>query len=84
MQRWTVEHRLTADGPRNPYDQPTFRSRKAAERYARKHSCEHSIYTVVAIPPCGHGTVAVEPMHGQRRPPGATPVHYGPLSSPPG
>jgi len=59
MKRWTVEHRLTADGPRDPYDQPTFYRRKAAERYARKHSCEHSIYTVVAIPPCGHGTIAV-------------------------
>jgi hypothetical protein len=49
MQRWTVEHRMTGTQARDPFVQPTWLRRKAAERYARRHTCDHHTYTVVPV-----------------------------------
>lgn len=44
-QRWKVDV-TDAQGRRDPFVNLTFRSRRRAERYARKHSCEHRTFTV--------------------------------------
>ena len=60
---WTVKS-IDAQGRPDPSWQPTFWSRRRAERYARKHTCEHITYTVVPVPPC-HETSA-RGMRGQQ------------------
>jgi len=51
--RWTVQG-IDAQGRPGPSWQPTFMSRRRAERYARKHTCEHITYTVIpASKSCG-------------------------------
>ncbi|HEX5347837.1 MAG TPA: hypothetical protein VFW64_12185 [Pseudonocardiaceae bacterium] len=44
---WTVEGHRRDGGHGDLTVQPTFILRRNAERYARKHTCEHVIYTVV-------------------------------------
>jgi hypothetical protein len=45
--RWTVEGH-SSTGQRDPFA-PRFLSRRRAERYARRHNCEHLTYTVVPV-----------------------------------
>jgi len=45
--RWTVEV-VDSDGRPDPYNQPVFWSRRRADRYARRNTCEH--YTVTVVP----------------------------------
>ena len=53
--RWTVEHRTVGSPYLDPFNQPEFWSRRRAERYTRKHSCEHDTYTVKPISVCRCG-----------------------------
>ena len=57
MAKWTVEAR-DRNGLPDPYRQPTFWSRRRADRYARKHTCEHQTVTVVPYFQCRCGNVS--------------------------
>jgi hypothetical protein len=54
--RWTVQGHSNDTAGRDPFDQPTFRTRRRAERYARRHTCGHFTYTVHPVARCRCGS----------------------------
>jgi hypothetical protein len=68
--RWTVQS-IDTQGRQDPFTQPTFLSRRRAERYARRHTCQHRTVTVVPFAPCRCGHTD-EPTRGPSTPSGCS------------
>jgi hypothetical protein len=57
---WTVEHRTVGHQYLDPFNQPEFWSRRRAERYVRRHTCQHHTYVLKRIVQCGRHAERVD------------------------